>query len=68
LTPSEARLLDGREAARALTDDGAAYEELSARLLAWASGVICEMGGANANDTETRLRLNGARAILNTDN
>ena len=68
LTPSEARLLNGRGAARALTDDGAAYEELSERLLAWASGVICEMGGANANDTETRLRLNGARAILNTDN
>lgn len=51
LTPSEARLLDGIEAARALTGDGAAYEELCDRLRRWAADTICDMGDANANDT-----------------
>lgn len=51
LTPPEARLLDGIEAARALTGDGAAYEELCDRLRRWAADTICDMGGANANDT-----------------
>ena len=51
LTPSEARLLDGSEAARALTGDGAAYEELCDRLRRWAADTICDMGDANANDT-----------------
>lgn len=51
LTPPEARLLDGIEAARALTGDGAAYEELCDRLRRWAADTICDMGDANANDT-----------------
>ena len=51
LTPPEARLLDGIEAARALTGDGAAYEELCDRLRCWAADTICDMGDANANDT-----------------
>ena len=51
LTPPEARLLDGIEAARALMGDGAAYEELCDRLRRWAADTICDMGGANANDT-----------------
>lgn len=51
LTPPEARLLDGITAARALTEDGAAYEELCDRLRRWAADTICDMGDANANDT-----------------
>ena len=51
LTPPEARLLDGITAARALTDDGAAYEELCDRLRLWAADTIRDIGGANANDT-----------------
>ena len=51
LTPPEARLLDGITAARTLTDDGAAYEELCDRLRLWAADTICDMSGANANDT-----------------
>ena len=51
LTPPEARLLDGIEAARTLTGDGAAYEELCDRLRRWAADTICDMGDANANDT-----------------
>ena len=51
LTPPEARLLDGIEAARALTDDSAPYEELCDRLRRWAADTICDMGDANANDT-----------------
>lgn len=51
LTPPEARLLDGITAARALTDDGAAYEELCDRLRRWAADTIGDMGDANANDT-----------------
>lgn len=51
LTPPEARLLDGITAARALTGDGAAYEELCDRLRRWAADTICDMGDANANDT-----------------
>ena len=38
LAPAEARLLDGREAARALTDDASAFEALSERLLLWSGG------------------------------
>ena len=51
LTPPEARLLDGVDAARALTDDSAPYEELCDRLRRWAADTICDMGDANANDT-----------------
>ena len=68
LTIAEARLLDGREAARTLTDDGAAYEELCERLRIWSAGAIRDMSGANANDTGSRLQLNAARVILDNDN
>ena len=51
LAPPQALLLDGRAEAQALQDDGAAFEALAQRLLAWAGGTIRALGGDNANDT-----------------
>ena len=51
LAPADACLLDGREAARALTDDASAFEALSERLLLWSGNAIRELSVANGNDT-----------------
>ena len=50
LAPADACLLDGREAARALTDDASAFEALSERLLLWSGNAIRELSAANEND------------------
>ena len=51
LAPADACLLDGREAARALTDDAAAFDALSERLFLWSGDAIRELSVANGNDT-----------------
>ena len=51
LAPADACLLDGREAARALTDHASAFEALSERLPLWSSDPIRELSVANGNDT-----------------
>ena len=51
LAPADACLLDGREAARALTDDASAFEALSERLFLWSGDAIRELSVANGNDT-----------------
>ena len=50
LAPADACLLDGREAARALTDDAAAIDALSERLLLWSGDAIRELSAANENN------------------
>ena len=50
LAPADACLLDGREAARALTDDASAFEALSERLLLWSGDAIRELSAANENN------------------
>ncbi len=58
LPAAEAAVLAGRETARALRGDGESFERASNLLLDWAGQTIREMGEANQNNTETRLRLN----------